>query len=51
MEKDTQDDDDDMADDKEKNKQKIVKKFFTSISEKEHKDDQIKSLEKEPFAQ
>lgn len=51
FEKDKQEEDDDMGDDREKNKQKIVKKFFSSISDKEQKDDQMKSLEKEPFAE
>jgi hypothetical protein len=40
-----------MADDKEKNKQKMVKKFFSSIVDKEKKEGQMKSLEKEPFAE
>jgi hypothetical protein len=34
MEKENQEDEDEMADDKEKNKQKVVKKFFSSISDK-----------------
>jgi hypothetical protein len=36
-EKEKQEEDDDMGDDKEKNKQKVVKKFFNSIADKEKK--------------
>ena len=40
-----------MTNDVEKQKEKIVKKFFSTINDKDHHTEKIKSLEKEPFAE
>ncbi len=50
-EKENEDDEVEVTNDVEKQKEKIVKKFFSSISDEDRKVEKMKSLEKEPFAE
>lgn len=49
-EKDNEEEEVEVTNDVEKQKEKIVKKFFSSINDRDRHTEKIKTLEKEPFA-
>ena len=45
------DEEDNAIEDKQKRKQKLVNKFFTTISEKDKKKEKLERIQREPFAE